>query len=250
MRMASKISLNCDMGESFGAWTMGADAAVMPHIDMANIACGFHAGSPAIMQQTLKLAKAHNVKVGAHPAYPDLEGFGRRSLRFEKDALIALVQYQIGAMLALCTATQVPLYHVKPHGALYNDMQNDAELFRWVCEAVAVVSPGAHLVTLARADNSAYQEIAQQVGVKLLFEAFADRAYEANGQLRSRSQPGAVLQHADAIIAQVTQLARQQQVTCYDGSILELPADTICVHGDNTESIATVAALKATLQSL
>jgi len=250
MVKATQITLNCDMGESFGAWTMGADEAVMPHIDMANIACGFHAGGAAIMQSTLALAKMHNVRVGAHPAYPDLEGFGRRSLVFPKAELIAMVQYQVGAMLALCKANQVPLYHVKPHGALYNDMQRDPELFRWVCEAVVQVHPEAHLVTLARADNHEYEDIAAQQGIKLLFEAFADRAYAPDGQLLSRDQAGAVLTDRDAIIAQVTQIARDQQVTSADGYRLDLPADTICVHGDNPESIVTVAALKARLQAL
>lgn len=242
--------LNCDMGESYGAWTMGADADVMPHIDLANIACGFHAGDPAIMQRTIVLAVAAGVKVGAHPAYPDLAGFGRRSLAFPDTELLAILHYQIGAMQAMCRVADTPLHHVKPHGALYNDMQTSEPLFRLVCQAVANTAPEAKLLTLARPDQEYWRAIAAEYQVDVLFEAFADRAYEDSGQLRSRALPGAVLADRAAILAQVNSLASSGRITTFSGNELALPADTICVHGDNPESIATVAAIRESLTTL
>lgn len=242
--------LNCDMGESFGAWTMGADAEVMPHIDLANIACGFHAGDPAIMQRTIALAVDAKVKVGAHPAYPDLAGFGRRSLSFSDTELLAILHYQIGAMQAMCHAADTPLHHVKPHGALYNDMQTSERLFRLVCQAVADIAPQAKVLTLARSDSGQQRRIADEYKIDILFEAFADRAYEKSGQLRSRALPGAVLIDRDAILEQVQLLATNAAVRTFDGEELTLPADTICVHGDNPESVATVAAIRESLTTL
>lgn len=248
------MQLNCDMGESFGAWTMGADAAVMPYIDWANIACGFHAGSPAIMARTVVLADEHGVKVGAHPGYPDLAGFGRRSLQFSTAELTAIVAYQIGAMQAICQQQGAHLHHVKPHGALYNDMQRNDEqgdiCLRAVCQAMSDVAPGLPLITLASLQCERVQRIADDYGVPLKFEAFADRAYTADGFLRSRQFPDAVLKQREAILAQARSFATTGEIVCITGETIQLPADTLCVHGDNPESIATVAAIREALASL
>lgn len=249
------IKLNCDMGESYAAWTMGDDPAVMPYIDMANIACGFHAGGPAIMAQTIELAKHHRVTIGAHPAYPDLAGFGRRSLSFSETELQAILWYQLGAMQTLCDALGAQLSYVKPHGALYNDMQASSELFELVCRVVAQCNevraqrqlPPLYLLTLARADTQVPQRIAAKHGVQLWFEAFADRRYEADGRLRSRHHADAVLTERAAILQQVEAFKLGQPITAVDGSALVLAADTLCVHGDNPESIATVAAIRQLL---
>ncbi|WP_417684507.1 5-oxoprolinase subunit PxpA [Pseudidiomarina gelatinasegens] len=250
------IKLNCDMGESFAAWTMGDDSAVMPHIDMANIACGFHAGGPAIMAQTINLALEHDVTIGAHPAYPDLAGFGRRTLHFSAAELKAILHYQIGAMQALCDHAGAELSYVKPHGALYNDMQRDQELFELVCRVMAEANqsrfaksqqPALYLLTLAKADNSIQQRIAAEYQVSLCFEAFADRRYEADGSLRSRHYADAVLTERDEILAQAIAFARGQSIAAADGSALTLAPDTLCVHGDNPESIATVVAIRQAL---
>lgn len=245
--------LNCDMGESFGAWRMGDDAAVMPHIDMASIACGFHAGEPAIMQATVRLARDHQVAIGAHPSYPDLAGFGRRSMQFAADTLAAIVAYQLGALAAICQANETELSYLKPHGALYNDMQTQAELFATVLEVVARANERRQrplaLVTLAQTGPTAEQQAQQaaRLGVPLLREAFADRRYEPNGQLRSRQHSDAVLHDSQQILAQVQQFASGEAIVASDGSRLVLPADTLCVHGDNPESVATVAAIRQLL---
>ncbi len=245
--------LNCDMGESYGAWTMGDDAAVMPHIDMANIACGFHAGSPAIMARTIALAKQYQVKIGAHPAYPDIPGFGRRSMVFTHNEIRAILLYQIGAMNSLCQASGTRMSYVKPHGALYNDMQKQPELFESVVSSIAEFnvshSSQLQLVTLAQLEQGWQQQLAQKYDVELLFEAFADRRYEANGQLRSRSHRDAVLTTRAEILEQSKRIAQGQAIKAVDGSEIIIIADTLCVHGDNPESIATVAAIREALNA-
>lgn len=249
--------LNCDMGESFGAWQMGNDAAVMPYIDMANIACGFHAGSPAIMAETVALAKQHQVLIGAHPAYPDLEGFGRRSMSFQQSELAAILTYQIGAMEAICAQQGETLAYVKPHGALYNDKQSQPHLFETVVQVLAErnrhrqqplrLMTLAPLVSTANTAATWQQQLAHRYRVPLWFEAFADRRYEANGQLRARRHADAVLQTSAEILSQAQALAQQHPINASDGSSIQLQADTLCVHGDNAESIATVAAIRKAL---
>lgn len=250
------IKLNCDMGESFAAWHMGDDDAIMPHIDMANIACGFHAGGPAIMAQTIQLALQHQVEIGAHPAYPDLAGFGRRTLHFPPTELKAILHYQIGAMRALCRQAGADLSYVKPHGALYNDMQRDQELFELVCRVVAEQNhmypeqPSLYLLTLATANNAIQQRIAEQERVTLCFEAFADRRYEPDGTLRSRQFADAVFTDRNAILAQARAFANGESIIASDGSQLLLAPQTLCVHGDNAESIATVVAIRQALNGV
>jgi len=244
------MKLNCDMGESFGAWQMGNDHAVMPWIDQANIACGFHASDPDVMAQTVSWAISHHVEIGAHPGYEDKVGFGRRSIPHSLTSITRLVAYQVGALDALCQIQNIHVAYIKPHGALYNDMMANAAIFEAIVEAVAGLNQARHvklkLMVLARADNSEYLNIAKRYDVELLQEAFADRAYDDVGTLVPRTESGAVYHDATMIKQQVIELA-EGRVTTVSGKTLLLHADTVCVHGDNDESIATIAALHKVL---
>lgn len=242
-----RIQLNCDMGESFGAWQMGDDEHVMPLIDQANLACGFHAGDPLIMQRSVALALRHGVRIGAHPSYPDLQGFGRRHLRCSAEEVEALVLYQLGALDAFCRASGATLDYVKPHGALYNDLVRDDALFGAVLAACASYRSGLPLMVLALADNSRERRLAEAAGVPLLFEAFADRAYLADGQLAPRCLSGAVHQGAERIFAQALAIARGEVFADIDGKPLQLQADSLCVHGDNPQALAVLRRLRAQL---
>tara|TARA_R110001599_G_scaffold332663_1_gene548196 strand:- start:943 stop:1674 length:732 start_codon:yes stop_codon:yes gene_type:complete len=235
------------MGESFSAWTMGLDDQVMPHIDYANIACGFHASDPGVMRQTVGLALAHGVRIGAHPAYPDLAGFGRRSMQCSAQEVTDLLHYQVGALDGICRAQGGQVSYVKPHGALYNDMMLSPELLRTVMQAIATYNPALPLMLLARRDNQPSLDLAAEYGIELLFEAFADRAYDRNGYLLPRSQPGAVLHDCEQVVQQALKLANGQPLTADDGSQLQLAADTLCVHGDNPAAVEAVKRIRAAL---
>ncbi|MDX2319610.1 MAG: 5-oxoprolinase subunit PxpA [Moritella sp.] len=241
------MKLNCDMGESFGLWQLGMDEAVMPYIDMANIACGFHASDPLIMQQTVSLAKHYNVVVGAHPSYPDLVGFGRRHMQCTTDEIQALILYQIGALAAFCQQQDMPLSYVKPHGALYNDMMQNEAILIAILKGVAAFSANLPLMLMAQTDNSRSQALAAQFNVPLLFEAFADRCYTDAGLLQDRRQPGAVFTQQSQIVNQAMQLAKHGSVTSNKGNIIKLNADTLCVHGDNALSVAAIAKIKSAM---
>lgn len=242
--------LNCDMGESFGNWTLGLDDEVMPHVDCANIACGFHASDPVVMRRTVVLAVANGVRIGAHPAYPDLQGFGRRSMACSPAEVEALLLYQIGALAGICRAEGGRVAYVKPHGALYNDMARDTELLRAVMRAVRAYDPELPLLVMATADPAPTRELAAEMGVTLWFEAFADRAYDAKGHLVSRREPGAVHHDQGRIVDQALTLARGEPLVANDGSALQLTADTLCVHGDNAESVAAVRAIRDAFRTL
>ncbi|GAB6260205.1 5-oxoprolinase subunit PxpA [Photobacterium sp. CCB-ST2H9] len=241
------MKLNCDMGESFGCWQMGNDAAVMPWIDMANIACGFHASDPDIMSETVACAVAHQVMIGAHPGYDDKPGFGRRSIPHSPVEIRHLVAYQTGALEAICQLHGGHVAYVKPHGALYHDMMGNPAVLEAILTATAAMNrqraTPLSLMVLAQRDNRAIEAIAQQYQVSLLFEAFADRAYDEQGKLVARSQPGAVHHDNNRIRQQALELA-SGHVTTLNGRILSLRADTLCVHGDNPESIATIADIR------
>ena len=245
----NRILLNCDMGESFGAWQMGDDAHAMPLVDQANLACGFHAGDPLTMQRSVALAVRHGVSIGAHPAYPDLQGFGRRHLACSAEEVQALVLYQLGALEAFCRAAGTQLAYVKPHGALYHDLLRSDELFDAVLAACARYRPGLPLMVLALADNHRERRLASTTGVPLLFEAFADRAYQADGQLVPRRLAGAVHQQTERIFAQAQAIAGAQAFADIDGRPLQLHADSLCVHGDNPESLAVLRRLRALLDA-
>lgn len=242
-----EMLLNADMGESFGPWVMGCDEQLMPHVDLANVACGFHASDPQVMRHTVKLAMQHGVRVGAHPAYPDLQGFGRRSMNCSPEEVEAMVLYQVGALAGVCRAEGTQLHYVKPHGALYNDMARDPALFAAVARAVYGFDPALPLVTLARRDTSEVREVAASVGVTLWFEAFADRAYTDEGFLAPRREPGSVHHDTSVIVDQAVRIAGGRALTSVGGESLTLAADTLCVHGDNPESIAAVKAIREAL---
>lgn len=237
-----KITLNCDMGESYGHWTMGCDAEVMPLIDMANIACGFHASDPKTMAETVQLAVQHNVQIGAHPSYPDIVGFGRRTIAMQADELTYSVIYQVGALKVMCESFNTELAYIKPHGALYNDMIRDHEIFEAVIDAVSCFN--LPLMMLAIPNAQPFLDIADRYEVPLLFEAFADRAYLSDGSLAPRNSKGAVLNDRDSVISQVTQLIEYGKIRTLDGATLTIDADTICVHGDNPNAVDILTQLK------
>jgi len=235
------------MGESFGAWQMGDDTLVMPLIDQANLACGFHAGDPLTMQRSVALAQQHGVQIGAHPAYPDLQGFGRRHLRCSAEEVEALILYQLGALDAFCQAAGSRLAYVKPHGALYHDLLADDLLLAAALGACARFRRGLPLMLLARVDNAREQRLADAMGVPVLFEAFADRAYQSDGRLVPRSQPSAVHAEAEQTIAQGLAIARGEAFVDCNGQALQLNADSLCVHGDNPQALAVLRRLRALL---
>jgi len=236
--------LNCDLGEGFGSWEMGLDTMVMPHIHQANIACGFHASDPLTMDQTVQLAKQYGVSIGAHPAYPDLVGFGRRSMSCTHEQIVTLVTYQIGALQAICKRHGVALDYVKPHGALYNDMMIDDQLLESILVAVQGCGGELSLMLMATTRNKHYQTLAHKYAVSLLFEFFADRAYINQGLLMPRSEDGAVLHNSEEIVSRVKHLISSNQVITANGQSIALEVDTICVHGDNVESVAVAEQLR------
>ena len=235
--------LNCDLGESYGSWTMGMDAIVMPHIDQANIACGFHAGDSLTMRRTLELAASHGVSVGAHPAYPDLAGFGRRSMQLGTQEIIANLHYQVAALDGMAQNQGLTIAHVKPHGALYHDMMTKPLVRQAILEAMASYHRPLVLVVQATPQADEHREEARAAGVKLLFEVFADRCYNEDGTLLARSQPNAV-HDRERMLDQVQQLLQDQSVSTAGGSIA-LQADTLCVHGDNPQGVAAIEAIRA-----
>ena len=236
--------LNCDLGESYGSWTMGLDAQVMPHIDQANIACGFHAGDPLIMRKTLALAAQHGVSIGAHPAYPDLVGFGRRSMNLSAEEIVATVHYQVAALEGMACSQGLALHYVKPHGALYNDMMAMGQVRSAVMQAIASYHRPLALMLQATPQADEHREEAAALNLKLLFEAFADRCYDDDGKLLSRSKTGAV-HNRERMLAQVAQLQQDSTVTTVSGNVITLQADTLCVHGDNPEGVQAIAAIRA-----
>jgi len=244
------MKLNCDLGESFGRWHLTDEAQIMPYIDMANIACGFHAGDPLNMIQTLRLARKHQVTAGAHPGYPDLVGFGRRTIPMSSEELRTTLLYQIGALDMLARAEGISLRYVKPHGALYNDMMRDTTIFETVTAALADTRSDLKLMVLSTADNDHYNDIAQKRGIKLLFEFFADRAYTHDGILLPRSEKGAVIHDTATVLSRIRQIVRDGTVTTHDGIRLPLRVDTICVHGDNPEAIALTQAIRKELEEM
>lgn len=241
-----KIDLNCDLGESFGPWIMGLDGEILPFISSANIACGFHAGDPLVMAKTVKAARDHGVAVGAHPGFPDLSGFGRRDLKVSGEEAAAYVQYQIGALQAFCGVHKVPLTHVKPHGALYNMAARDPLLADAICRAIAEVDPGLIVLALA---GSEMIRAAEKRGLAAAREVFADRAYEEDGSLVSRSKSGALITDEDEALRRVVGMVKEGRVRAITGKEITLTADSICVHGDNQRALAFVQKINARLRA-
>ncbi len=236
--------LNCDLGESHGNWVMGMDAEVMPHIDQANIACGFHAGDPLTMRRTLALAAQHGVTVGAHPAYPDLVGFGRRSMNLSEEEIIADLHFQVAALDGMAQTAGLTVSYVKPHGAMYNDMMARVDVREAILKAVATYHRPLALMMQATPAAEDHRAEASVYGVELLFEAFADRCYEDDGALRSRRKPGAV-HTREKMLEQVALLKHEGVVITHGGHSLPLAADTLCVHGDNPEGIQAIREIRA-----
>ena len=239
-----EIDLNCDMGESFGVYTLGLDEEAMPLVSSANVACGFHASDPATMRRTIRLAKRHGVAVGAHPSYPDLVGFGRRPLDATPEQVRDDVVYQLGALWAFCRAEGVPLRHVKAHGALYNIAARDADVADAIAEAVKSVDPQLVMLCLSR---SALVAAALRAGLRHVEEAFADRAYTPEGKLVSRRIAGAVLSDPAAIAERVAVMAKERTVRAIDGSAVPIDARTVCVHGDTPGAVQIIRAIRARL---
>ena len=239
-----KIDLNCDLGESFGAYKLGLDDQVLPYISSANVACGFHASDPVVMDKTVALAKDAGVAVGAHPGYPDLQGFGRRNMTIPPREVKAMVMYQIGALQAFCTAHGLKLQHVKPHGALYNMAGKDEALDMAVCEAIQAVDDSLILLGLS---GSKMLEAADKIGLRSAREVFADRAYEEDGSLVARTKPGAMITDEDEAVERVIRMIREGRVTAVTGKDIPIRADSVCVHGDSPKALAFVQKIRAAL---
>lgn len=239
--MSQTINLNADLGESFGAWSMGADEALLDVVASANIACGFHAGDPLVMRRTVAAAAARGVSIGAHPAFPDLQGFGRRRMDIPPAELEAMLLYQIGALQAMAAAEGTRVSHVKPHGALNNMACADRALAD--CIARAVRAADRELVLLAPA-HSQLVTAGEAAGLRVILEVFADRAYQDDGQLVPRSQPGAMIHGAEASLAHVRRMIEEQAIVSLSGKRLPTPVHSICVHGDNAGAVASASHIR------
>lgn len=240
-----RIDINCDLGEGFGAWTMGQDKALMPWITSANIACGMHAGDPGTMRATVSVAGAFGVAIGAHPSYPDLVGFGRRAMDLTPDEVYETVLYQMGALESMVRVAGFRLHHVKPHGALYNRAAKDVHAAEAIVEAVFRYDAGLYLYGLS---GSEMERVAVKRGLPFCRELFADRRYLSDGSLMPRSRPGAVLEEAEAAVAQVMGILRNGTVTCADGSVIAMEGDSFCIHGDGEHALSFVQALRRAIE--
>ena len=241
-----KVDLNSDLGESFGAYTIGLDSEVIAHVSSANVACGYHAGDPLVMDKTVAAAKAAGVAVGAPPGFPDLQGFGRRNMACTPAEVKAYVQYQVGALKAFTQAHGVKLQHVKPHGALYNMAAKDEALADAIAEAIASVDKDLILMGLA---GSKMLEAGRRAGLRVASEVFADRAYQADGSLVPRSKPGAVIHDKDEAIARTVRMVTEGKVTAITGEEVAIEAHSICVHGDNPSAVEFVKNIRARLEA-
>lgn len=241
-----RIDLNCDMGESFGAYRMGEDEKIMAHLTSANIACGYHAGDPMVMAATVALAKRHGVAVGAHPGYPDLFGFGRRNLETFPGEIKNYVLYQLGALDAFVQAAGLKLQHVKLHGALYNFVAGDERAAREIIEAVKAYDPELILVTLA---GSLCAQMAAAAGLRVAREGFPDRAYLSDGRLAPRRMSGAVIHDPAAVKERVTKVVQTGRIMSIDGKEISIEMDTLCVHGDTPGAWQLARVIRESLKS-
>ena len=242
-----RIDLNADVGEGFGAWAMGSDADLLALVTSANVACGFHAGDPAVMDRTVALAVRSGVALGAHPGYPDLRGFGRRAIHADPADVERDVLYQVGALQAFARAHGTRVVHVKPHGALYNQAAEEEPLARAVARGIA--RAGRELILVGLASTEVMARAAEAEGLRFAAEAFADRRYNSAGTLQSRREPGAVLTDPAAAAAQAVKIAVEGLVRAIDGREIPLRADTLCLHGDNPSALANAAAVRRGLEA-
>ncbi|HEY7995109.1 MAG TPA: 5-oxoprolinase subunit PxpA [Candidatus Eremiobacteraceae bacterium] len=245
MSAALRIDLNCDAGESFGVWTLGDDDAMFEVVTSANIACGFHAGDPSTMESTVRSAVRHCVAIGAHPSYPDLQGFGRRTMRISPAEAEAFVLYQIGALQAVAQANGARLTHVKPHGALYNDAARDRSL----ADAIAAAARRSGDLGLVGLAGSAFAEAAKSAGVRFIAEGFCDRAYGDDGHLVSRSVAGSLITDPKTAANQAVDIAVRGLVRSSAGTEVAVAAQTLCIHGDTPGAIDIARAVRAALEA-
>lgn len=239
-----KVDINCDCGESYGRYKLGLDEEVIKFITSANIACGFHAADPIVIEKTVKLAKENNVSIGAHPGFPDLMGFGRRNMDISYEEAKAYIKYQIGALYAFCKCENVKLSHVKPHGAFYNMAVKSEELARAICEAIYEFDKE---IILLAPYNSEMIKAAKQVGIKYAKEVFADRAYEEDGSLVSRNKDGAMIHDENEAINRIIDMIKNNRVKAITGNYIDIEVDSICVHGDNVKALEFVKKIKEKL---
>ncbi len=244
MKMNKTIDLNCDMGESYGAWKMGNDAELMNFVSSVNIACGFHAGDAVTMRETVQLAQSKGVAIGAHPSFPDLQGFGRREMSLSPQEIFDIVLYQVSALKGICEAFGAKLHHVKPHGALYNVGARDMKVATAIAEAVKKIDPtlifyglsGSHLISEA-----------EKIGLKAANEVFADRTYQADGGLTPRSEPHALIVSTESSTKQVLQMIESKTVAATNQQIIPIKAETICIHGDGENAVEFAKAINQCL---
>lgn len=241
-----RIDLNSDLGESYGPYIIGNDDEVLKHVTSVNVACGFHAGDPQVMEKTVQKALENNVAIGAHPGFPDLRGFGRRPMVISPEEAKAYVIYQISALNGFIKAVGGKMQHVKPHGALYNMAAEDYELARAIAEAVYAVDSDLILMGLA---GGKLVQAGKDVGLQTANEVFADRRYTSEGTLVSRTEENAVIHDKDEAAQQIIDIVQNGKIKTVDGSVIDIEADSICVHGDNEEAVALVKHLRKTLKN-
>tara|TARA_Y100000590_G_scaffold4509_1_gene6046 strand:- start:138 stop:902 length:765 start_codon:yes stop_codon:yes gene_type:complete len=242
--MTLVVDFNCDMGESFGQYKLGCDEEVIKYITSANVACGFHAGDPQSMQYTVELAEKHGVAIGAHPAFPDLQGFGRRNMSVTPTEARNDVAYQIGALQAFTKSHR--LQHVKPHGAMYNMAVNNTDLAKAINEAVLETDPGMIIIVLA---GSIWANLAREMGLKVAEEAFADRALNADGTLVPRTQRGSIIHDLQEVVERSVQMVTEGKVKAITGEYVSIKADTLCLHGDTPGAVEMAKAVRSGLES-
>lgn len=240
-----QIDLNSDLGESFGRYTIGMDDKIIPMITSANVACGYHASDPVVMNKTLAMAKEAGIRVGAHPGFPDLMGFGRRNLSVSQEEAKAYTLYQLGALDAFCRINGLKMQHVKPHGALYNMAAKDYELSKAICEAIKEFDQ--ELIVLALSGGE-LAHAAKDMGLRTALEVFADRAYEEDGTLVNRRKEGAMITDETLAISRVVRMIKEKKVTAITGKDIPIQADSVCVHGDGEKALAFVEKIRAALQ--
>jgi len=234
------IDLNCDMGESFGNYKLGLDEEVIKYVSTANIACGYHAGDPIVMDKTVQLAKKYNVAIGAHPGFPDLMGFGRRDMQVNRTEIIDYFIYQVGALMTFAKVHKTALQHVKAHGKFGIMAWYDKEMAKASAEAVAMIDPSLIYVVVGGSQADMTAKAGEEVGLRVAREGTADRAYLPDGSLVARSKPGAVIVDVNEIEERVIRMAKEKKVVAIDGTVIDLQVDTICVHGDNPSALSIV----------
>lgn len=239
-----RVDLNSDLGESFGRYTLGSDGKIIPLISSANVACGFHASDPLVMDKTVAMAAEAGIRVGAHPGFPDLMGFGRRNMNITPEEAKAYTLYQLGALDAFCRSHGVKMQHVKPHGAFYNMAAKDYWLSKAICEAVREFDDSLIVLALSGGETA---KAAAGLGLRVALEVFADRAYEEDGSLVDRRKEGAMITDENEAIARVVRMVREQKVRAITGKDIPIRADSICVHGDGAKALAFVEKIRVTL---